>query len=387
LSETPLSALSLNASGVLRTENAPGTGGGTGFENPSLDLSYTRDGANAAFSFDASFDRTEVDGFTLVAGEEIGVTDLIVDTGGTRDSYRIGTTLEVGTQAPLGFILKLGRQGTIYSGTTDPGLFDRTTDSATITTVLRFSPVTEGRVTLNTDHYDAEDAVKTTRDTRRLRFGVTHALSEATVFNASLGASEIDDSVDGVSHGTDVALSLTHALPQGEISISMNHELTTARRRNTLEVERRFVFPVGTLDINLGASDGEGTNPQITGGLTYSHKLPTGAFTASLSRNVSVNSDTNVQKTTYATLGLSRELNAVSSVAFNLDYAAVSDAGGGGITGSERGTFSATYRRALTEDWNLSAGYQRRYLAEAGTGAAWDNAVFLTVNREFSWVP
>lgn len=386
LSETPLSTLSLTASGVVRAENAPDTGFASGFENPGLDLSYTRDGANAAFSFDASFDRTEVDGFTLLDDEEFSETDLILDTG-TRDSYRIGTMLEIGTQAPLGFILELERSGTIYSGTTDPGLYDRTTDSATATAVLRFSPVTEGRVSLDLDHYSAEDAVMTTRDTRALQFGITQDLSETTVLEASLGGREIDDSVDGVTRGAEAGMTLTHELPLGSIAVSLDSNLTTAGRRNTLEVRRSFTFPAGTFEIRLGSVDGEGSDPQVIGGLTYSRALPTGEITASLSRNVSVNVESEVQQTTRASLGFSHELNAISSVVFNLDYTEVGDSGGGAITGSERGTFSATYRHALTEDWNLSAGYQRRYLSESGSSDAWDNVVFLTLDRKFTLLP
>jgi hypothetical protein len=386
LSETPLSTLSLSGSGLLRAENEPGTGFATGFEDPSVNLSYTRDGANAAFSFEASFDRTEIDGFTLVEDEEIGVSDLILDTG-TRDNYRVGTMLEIGSQAPLGFVLELERSGTMYNGTTDPGLYDRFTDSASATAVLRFSPVTTGQASLDVERFSAEDAVMTTRDTRALRFGLAYELSETTVIEASLGSSEIDDSVDGVTRGFEAGVTLTHELPLGAIAVSFNSELTTAGRRSTLEARRSFIFPAGTFEISVGAVDGEDADPQIVGGLTYNRELRTGEISASLSRNVSVNVDSNVQKTTRATLGLSQELNTLSSVAFNLDYIEISDSGGGAITGSERGTFSATYQRDLTEDWNLSIGYQRRYLSEAGASDAWDNVVFLTLDREFSWMP
>ena len=57
------------------------------------------------------------------------------------------------------------------------------------------------------------------------------------------------------------------------------------------------------------------------------------------------------------------------------------------IDDPDGGTLSATYQRDLTEDWNLSIGYQRRYLSEAGASDAWDNLVFLTLDREFSWMP
>ena len=53
------------------------------------------------------------------------------------------------------------------------------------------------------------------------------------------------------------------------------------------------------------------------------------------------------------------------------------------------GTSIHAFSQNLTrsKDWSLSAGYERRYSAEAGTGDAWDNAVFVTIDRAFSWVP
>ena len=386
-SETRRQKLNLSFGGVLRAEDAPGTGFTTGFENPNVGLSYIRDGANARLSFDASFARTDVDGSSFLdPGTQRVKTDgidLISDTG-SLDTLRAGVTLEIGKDAPLGFVLDLNRVDTSYSDTTDPGLFARTTDSASATAVLRFSPVTEGRITAGITQYSAQDAPLTTRDTQRLSFGVTHELSETTVIEASIGGRQIDDSVTGVTRSGEASFSVTHDLPRGSVGLSLDTGLTTAGQRNTVELQRRFEFPTGALEFSLGATDAEGIDPQPIGSLSYSRDLPRGAITATVSRSISVNSDANVQRRTGATLGLSHMVNEQYSIAFNLDYTDFSDAGGGGVTDRQRGSFSASYTRALTQDWNLTAGIERRYLAEAGSADAWDNAVFLTLGRDFS---
>jgi hypothetical protein len=385
-SETRRQKLSLEFGGVLRAEDAPGSGTTTGFVEPRVDLSYSRDGANAGMSVDVSYSRSEIDSFDPFGDDTINNTDLITDTG-TRDSFRVGAMFEFGRQAPLGFVLELDHLDTRYADTTDPGLFDRTTDSASATAVLRFSPVTEGRASVNVIRYEAEDATMTTRDTRALSFGLTHEASENTVISASLGARRIDDSVAGVTRGAEVSLSLTHAVSRGTVGFSVDHEQTSAGVINTIEAERRFELPTGALGISLGAVDGSGIDPQVIGSLSYRHDLPTGAFTASFSRSISVNDDAQTQRLTRAQLGLSRTMNNLSSISFGIDYADVSDAGGGAIVDRQRGSLRATYTRALTDDWNFSAGYERRYLAQAGASDAWDNAVFMTLNRSFTLRP
>jgi len=383
--ETRRQTLNLNFGGVLRAEDAPGTGFTNDFVNPSVDLSYIREGANARLSFDASFDRADLDGTQALDPDTLNPIDLTTDTG-NRDTLRANVMLETGLTAPLGFVLELDRFDTSYSDTTDPGFFDRVTDSASATAVLRFSPVTEGRITAGLSRYSAQDALMTIRDTRSLNFGVTHELSESTVIEASIGGQQIDDTVTGETSGGEAALSVTHALPRGSVGLSLETALTTAGQQNTVELQRSFTFPAGSLEIGFGAVDAEGADPQVIGSLSYSRDLPRGEITASLSRSVSVNDDADVQRTTRAALGLSHMVNDRSSLAFNLDFTDISDAGSGAIAEGQRGNFTASYTRALTADWNLTAGYERRYSAEAGSADAWDNAVFLTLGRDFSFL-
>lgn len=384
-SETRRHKLALNFDGTFRVEEAPSTGTTAEFVNPGVDLSYNLQGGDAQFSFDASYDRSEVDGLSFLDPDNPDPADLINDDG-YRNVLRGAVSLELGRTAPLGFVLDLSRSDTRYSGTSDPGLFDSVTDNVTGTAIFRFSQVTEGTLTAGVTQYRAQDPTATTRETYRLSFGISHELSDNTTIEASVGGRQIDDSVTGITSSGEAAFAITHALPRGSVGASLDTELTIAGQKTTAELQRSFVFPTGALDVSLGVVDAEGADLQWIGSLNYSRELARGEVTASLARRISVNTDADVQRTTTAALGLSQMLNEQSSLGFNLDYSDISGVGGGAITDRQTGSFSASYTRALTEDWDLTAGYERRYSNEAGTGVAWDNAVFVTLGRDFSFL-
>jgi len=380
--ETPVSILALSADTVLRAERTP-AGTNTEVITPGFGLSYTRDVEAARFTFGAGLDATEVDGFLLRDDGTIDATDLIVDTG-TRYSYGVNAGLEIGRQAPLGLMLDLRYDGVLYDGTSDPGLFDSRTYGGTAGLTFRFSPVTDGRLTLSADRYEAEDAPRTRRNTFALSFGVTHELSEITTIDASVGGRLIDDSVEGDILGADASVTLSRELPRGAISLTLETEQTVAGRRDRAEVTRRFDFPLGVVTASLGAVNAQGITVQPVGSLAWAYEFRLGQLNTELSHDVGVNSDADIQRTTAARLDVSFDLTNVSSLSFNADFTYIDGAGTAGVADTSRGNFGVTYRHDLTEDWALSAGYERRYFDDAGASPAWDNAVFVTLGRTFS---
>ena len=384
-SETRRQKLAFNVAGTVRGEDAPGSGFSFGSENASADLKYALEGADARFAFDAGFRRTDVDGFTLASeGVDPAGADLIADTG-IRETRTAMMTLETGLNAPVGFALQLEHRGTRYQGTTDPGLYDRMTNSAKATTSLRFSALTVAKVTASVSRYEAKDATSTTRDTRELSFGVAHEVSETTVVETSVGLREIDDSVTGEKRGPVVSLSLVRILPRGQLVVRANSEQTTTLRQSTIEVERQFALPSGALTVGLGATQFKGLDARAIGRLNYSHELPRGQITASLSRSFNVNDEANIQRVTQGSLGVKYQINAPSALNFGVSYTDIRDAGTGGVVNRSSGSFRAAYQHELARDWALSVGYERRYLMEAGSGTANDNAVFVTLDRSISW--
>ncbi|MEC9310274.1 MAG: hypothetical protein VYA97_00825, partial [Pseudomonadota bacterium] len=106
----------------------------------------------------------------------------------------------------------------------------------------------------------------------------------------------------------------------------------------------------------------------------------------SLSRGVSTNDALEDVLTTRINANYSHEIDTVSSVDFGVSFARVEDGGAGTTAESDRSTISVTYTRALTQDWQMSAGVEhRRYHRAAGT--AQGNAVFVTLGRSFDIRP
>lgn len=384
-SQTRTQRLEAFFGGTVRFEEDRTDGFSSGFEDPYARFSFAQEGANARFSFDASFNRAEVDGFALPEEGEV-VTDIsLLADDGFQDDFRLGAILELGTNAPLGFQFDVSHQATRYRNTTDPRLSDRRTNWAAATAILRFAPQSELRGELSYTRFEAEDAASTVRETRAgsLALRQDNELWQAT---ASLGGREIADSVTGTRLEGEAVLSLTRTLPRGSVGAFLSTELTTAGQRSTAEVVRRFEMPNGALRFSLGAVVADTINPQTIGAVEYSHVLQQSHYSASLARAITVNDAAGFQRSTTGSLGADFELTEFASVAFGLDYTDIQDAGGGGVGDSARGSFSATYRRALPRDWTLSAGYQLRFLDEAGAAPAWDNAVFVTLDRTFEWL-
>jgi len=177
LSETDRHRFSLEFINGLRIANLPGTGTTVGVDDSSLTLAYDLEVANAALSFGASFERSDIDFLDpltdfITSDGSIELPDdfEILDGGGTRNAFSVSAELETGQQDLIGFVLRATAAGLEYSNTTDPDLFDTRTNTVEAGTILRFSPRTIGRVTLSTEQYNADNVEQTDRRTNVLAF-------------------------------------------------------------------------------------------------------------------------------------------------------------------------------------------------------------------------
>ena len=59
---------------------------------------------------------------------------------------------------------------------------------------------------------------------------------------------------------------------------------------------------------------------------------------------------------------------------------------GSGINTTNRTTVRAAYSYALTQDWNMTGGVQVRHRKD-NSGTAQSNAIFVTLDRNFSFRP
>lgn len=385
---TQAQQISLDLSGVYRVIDTPDADISSGFEDPRLSFSYLRTSANARFAFEADYNRADLTFLDPLLLEDLADGDL-TSPDGTLQTTRLSTSLETGITDPLGFRAELSRDDRRYFDTTDPGLYDRHTDRASATVILRVSPALEGNLRLSYTRYEAEDADDTSRDTRSISAGLTYRLSPGTTVQATLGQTEIEErfgvapALDTTTRGTSGTLDVSHALANGLVTGSLSTDLTTAGRRTTLEVGRSLDMPLGELEVGVGLVTGDNIDTAAIGSLSLSRDLPEGSLTAALTRTVSVNDESEAQSTTRTAIGYRLPVNDLSSLAFDLSYARISDAGNGAIEDQSRGSLSARYTRQLTRDWGLSVGYEHSVRTSETDGRLQSNAIFLTLDRDF----
>lgn len=397
LSETAISSLRIDAGTVLRYEKEPGRASETGLDDPRFGLTYLRQGANSSLSFSASQRRTSVasfDPFVLIDDPETPVDegDLTPGVVGDRSDTAVNLRLETGIEGPLGFSLGLGRRERDFSGTIDPDYFDTVTDTVSAAVRLQLSDRTSARVSYSRSAFTAQDAEQTERLNESLSLGLNHALTPDMVLGVTLGATEIvvDETIGGIrtrrsNDGLNAQLSLTRDLPNGGLGLSYAREISINGTRDSLNLTRDLELPDGALAFSLGASKLEGGSSTWIGSVTYRKDLPAGALTATLDRRAGANDDNDEVTTTRARLGWSQDLTPVTGMNLSLDYLDTDSA----VAGADRSRarLQVAYNWELAQDWQLSGGYTRTKSWREAAPSAESNAVFLSLQRAFTFAP
>lgn len=395
-SETRTQRLSLSLGGVFREGNIPARSEiSTGFADPDIRLYYSREGANALFSVDGRFSQTDVgfvrsiEDFVNQEGEIVLPDDFNeLDGRGKRNSYTLSTQLQTGRNAPIGFVFDAGVSGIYYSDNPRATLTDTDRSRAGITTLLRFSPVTTGRVALNYDRYEADDALRTRRDTYTVNFGVENQLADGTVVDASLGYTEIDtrEALRTTSRsGVIGQIGLQRPMPNGQVTANLSTSLDQAGDRVTLRFGRSIELPNGALSASLGATSFDGGSPDLVGSLNWQYQMARSALSLRLNRTVSTNNDDEERLATSAVVNYSYDINTLSSLGFSMDYGLTD--GTGTTNDTERAGVSLSYNRSLTRDWSLSTGVSHRIRDEGTGGNADSTSLFVSLNRSFDLLP
>ncbi|MBV7379816.1 hypothetical protein [Maritimibacter dapengensis] len=387
---TPISTFTFNA-GVSARGAALPTVPFTGLlDEPFANATYVREGVNSRLELAASYRQINLDfadPLTLIdEDDELDDTDLIIDSG-SRVTTQASVLFEGGLQDPFGYGIALDHNRTTYTGTTDPALFDSMTNSAEVFTRFRFSPVLEGRLAASKTLYSANDAVMTNRDTLAATAGLTYEFDPITVFEASLGYDYITETTNvpttTVRSGFSGSLGLTREVPTGSYGLMLDSDLSINGRRNTLTASRAYELPTGSLDASLGVTRGPSGMFFPVGSLAYVYDLPRGQITAGAQRRVTTGDALNDVVRTNLNLGYTTDINQVSSLAFEADFAAVEDFGVAPVDRTILASLRATYSYELTEDWDISAGYEHRIRSDSALGRRHSNEVFVVLDYTF----
>ena len=404
-SETRTELFTLDSGVNARAFDLPGEGRGLRFDSPNLRAAYRRDGARSGIALNAVISRTPLrfqrpledflisvpvvdeEGLPVVDDEGEPVFEDIIVLPEDEDALigqgrltrlNLGGRLDLGRGGPIGTTLTASRRELRYSDA--PGRFDSTRDTLGMSTRLRLSPITTGRLQLTFSRFDAEDLVRTQRDRIGLRFGVRHELSQVLVVDASLGPSwiitrERTPDTREERRGLDGDLSLTYSRPNGTIGLSLGAVTDEDGTRRSISLNRSLNLPRGSLSGSIGATRDAAGDTRATGELNYRHNLPDGTLSVQARRGFAINIDDETEEFTALSVGYTHTINSVSSLALSGRYLARTE---------DRASFTATYSRELTPDWGLNMGY-RFDAIERGTGRVRNHGVFLTVSRSFDF--
>lgn len=184
--------------------------------------------------------------------------------------------------------------------------------------------------------------------------------------------------IDGVTG----SLRLSRDIPTGNVSAEISSGLTTSGRRNTFELAGVFERPLGEVSMGIGVTKGESGDLSWIGNLGLTHELPRGTITASIDRSVRTSDEGVDNVSTRAALEYAMDLTRVSSFAIGLDYAELTEVGTSDA--SSVAGLNATYSHELTPDWSIETGYEYRRRSETGEADRESNEFFVTLSRVFS---
>jgi hypothetical protein len=369
------------------------------FSDPEVSASYRRDGARAGLLLSGRYVREDLR-FLRTLDDLVESVPVLDDQGvpipedviilpenpgdligrGTRTLTDLSARFDFGRDGPIASTLTADYRALRYSdGATDP---DNTRTSLGAETRLRVSPVTIGQLRLSFSRFEAEDEVRLQRDRIGMRFGLQQELSKVLEVTVGVGPSRVitRNRIDGsrdVRSGIDGDVSATYNLPSGTIGLRLSIVTDEDGARRSISLLRNLELPRGSLSGSLGltrAADGERLT---TARLDYRHLLPRGSLSVQFNRDFGVDARDETQVFTGLTASYEHTINRVSSLGLNARYLS-RDLG-------DEASLVATYRRALTPDWNMNLGYRydlrERDFAGIGTRRVNNHGIFLNLSK------
>lgn len=394
-SETALTSLSFGITGGLQFSNSPGGSSDFDVSDPGINFRYSRTGVQSRLSFDANYKERRIEDFVLIdADDDFAIDDLVFDTGDVKQlSY--GASFDGGIGLPFGYGLSYRHSERDYSGTVDPDLFDRTTDTVRLSTSFVLSPVLRARAYLSWSEYDAQDVDQTNRETRTFGVGMNYDLgaSYATVLDAEIAFKEFDTTTTGFGTvfvnetAVEGSITATRDLPNGALRASLASDVSPETTRITARVDRQIETPDSEFNFGLGISDSDTGGSKLVGGVDFTRELAWGVVSLSFTQETGISLDDDEYLLTEIGAGYLRELTPVSAVDVAFDLAQASDIGFGAIDETRRATLTVTYSQELVQDWDWRFGYEGELADRPGSSRGISHGIFATIDKSFSIRP
>ena len=335
------------------------------FASPSTARAgYRQEWAGASVDADLRYRQREVDFLDEIDFGDgvIGLPPDALDQA-PRDTieqrYDAGISLDLATDAPSSYRLDL--QATRFDYREDDNeLSPRTEAEGEALWRLRLNPVLSGALLGSYNYFESEDDAETLIREAEVDVGVIYEPDENLSANFGIGWA------------------------------TRERRETTDGERETTEDESGPAFRAGVsydvVDEFILAANAQVTTAapetRLTGQLRASYQLPRGRIAARLSQDFTGDTEGNEVRVTTARLGLTRDINSVSSIGIDFAYGLQVDQDVEGASDVSRADVSAIYSRSITDNVFANLGYRFRWRDEDGTATS--NAVFVTLGRSFT---
>ena len=380
VSETRTEVLRFGLSGGVRLEAGDAAADPDLFGHPSLDLFYSRSGANSALSLSASAQRN------LLATAAPTPENPDPFGSGSQTVYAANATFDLGQTGPIGLTLQADRSGTTYDSA-EASFVDNRTLAVSATAHLRFPAYGEMRLIAAQSRYE-EGNQDLQRDSHSLKLGWALALSPTTALDAELGYERLDTMEFGVltdrTEGLVGKAALSWELANGTAGLSIAQTNDPGAGRVTVKADRFLDLGNQTVTASLGATQQAGSTAAVIGALKWTYAADFGDFSVDLGRSVTADDIGIAVTTDHLTLDLNRPLSPVSNLGLSVTASRIDDSSANLV---DRMEATARYSRELGSDWamNLGATFQSR--DEATVGSADSRLLFISVSRSFDWRP
>ncbi len=375
----------IDVQGSYRYGNLPSRSDLNTFDDPRLDVLFSRELGEDYVVFTAALRRVSLDFFNPL--RNVGPDgNFDNSTNGERESANVTFDMRINDDGPVIFALDGLYNVVRFTDTDDPDNNDR--NIAAIGTELGFRVNPLLTATLGAQYEERvyendslDDRYRTTVDA-----GFDALINQRMTGYFRIGYSEVDvrgDGTDRQENGLVGRIGFSAEMQDGVVRADASSELNEFGTRNRITAGRLIVFPSAQLDFNLGATNSGVTNTRPIGYIAYRRLLPRATLDARLQQQAAINDDSQNTLVTLLNLGYEREITRVSAFDFGIE-AGLTRFENSDEADNRRGSVRAAYRRALTRDWDVDLGYRYQWRSTESVDNAQSNSVFLSLSREWS---
>ncbi|MBV1867630.1 MAG: hypothetical protein KUG69_06960 [Marinosulfonomonas sp.] len=385
LSESRTQIFEVSATTGLRFSNTHGSGSETETVDPRIQLRYFRESANSDLDIRGSYREGDVS--SSFDEDPSAAVSLIVDTG-TLQATTASLDFSIGKEAPLGLDAGIAFDRVEYSGTTDPGLIDEEKITASLALNAEISGTTQARLSFTNIDYDSTDPASLHTETNVYNATLSHELGRGLTIDGSLGFREKDTYAGGpitTRDGMFGSLDVTQSRSNGAVFAGMSFDNSRIEDHASLTFGRSLDLPDGSLSARVTLTDVSGTGTQLFGNLNYFKELRSGSLRIDLDRTLETNDQDEDIAFTQLGVNLLHEVTEISNVNLSMSVSRSEDGGAGAAETLDRASFTATYSRPLTSDWDWSVGYRHRRSSSSTSSLATSDAIFMTLSRNIQF--